>query len=128
MTDEKREQIEQIEDEITYRCTVDALIGVHHSGTEIREYRDIVVRPSDNPSYDQDEHDLTDAGEREWWETWCRVTGEYRRIQAAHSEAELEAIAIKAGYTGWADVDQSLTDAADDDVIIAIQESVIEAE
>lgn len=128
MTDKTREQIEEIEKEITYRCTVDAFVGMHESGTEIREYQDIVVRPSDNPGYDADEHNLTDAGEREWWETWCRVTGEYQRIRATHSDAELEAIAIKAGYTGWDAVEQSLTDAADDDVIIAIQESAIEAE
>lgn len=115
----------KLEDQITYRRTVEAVIGVHGSGARITEYRDIAVRPSDNIGYNPEEHDLTDAGQFGWWKNWCEASGDYEALRAEHTEDELDSIAKRAKYDDWADVVQALEDAADDDAIVSIQREVV---
>jgi hypothetical protein len=117
----------QIANEITYRRTVEAVIGIHESGARITQFRDIVVRPSDNAGFDPSKHDLTDAGEREWWQGWCNAEGGFAALRAERTQPELDAIAVKAGYADWDDVVRELDNAGDADAIIGIQESVIAA-
>ena len=98
-----REAQREIENQITYRRTVEAVIGIHESGARITEYRDIRVQPSDNPGFD--DADLTNPDVRAWWQRWCAAEGEYQAIQAAHTTSELDSIARKADYGDWAEAE-----------------------
>ena len=116
----KRMTQDEIANEITYRTTVDAYDGVHPSGTVYRKYQDIRVSPSDNPGYDPKVHDLTNPEERAWWARFCSITGEYLAVQATRTPEELNALAVKAGYLDWNDVQGAITEAIDDDVVLTV--------